>query len=196
MNNKNIFFYILIIFLALFIYGTIKAITIVNKREVSTNDGIYKNYVSTSNEIKTLSHNLTKNSNNKLEKVSILLDYVTNIPYKTKLFQQSKPLQTIQQNFGDCDDKSNLLISMLHSLGIEAYLVLVPKHIFVIVALGDNRLSDIQGLWIDGKKYYILETTAKGSNIGFELKYKINQIDTIIEPFSNKKLDYNRLEFR
>ncbi len=196
MNNKNIFFYILIIFLALFIYGTIKAITIVNKREVSTNDGIYKNYVSTSNEIKTLSHNLTKNSNNKLEKVSILLDYVTNIPYKTKLFQQSKPLQTIQQNFGDCDDKSNLLISMLHSLGIEAYLVLVPKHIFVIVAIDDNRLSDIQGLWIDGKKYYILETTAKGSNIGFELKYKINQIDTIIEPFSNKKLDYNRLEFR
>ncbi len=42
----------------------------------------------------------------------------------------------IDQNFGDCDDKSNLLISLLNAKGYEAYFVLVPKHIFVIVNIG------------------------------------------------------------
>ena len=85
---------------------------------------------------------------------------------------------------------------MLHALGIEAYFVLVPKHIFVIVPLSDKRLSKQKGLWVDEKKYFILESTAKGSSIGYSLHYELSQINTIVDPFSNQKIEYERLEYK
>jgi transglutaminase-like putative cysteine protease len=122
---------------------------------------------------------------------------VTNIPYKINNFNANSPQETIQQNFGDCDDKSNLLISLLHELNLESYFVLVPHHIFVIVHLDDINLNNyVKGLYLNGKKYYILESTAKGSNIGFPLHYRISEIDAIIEPFDNHKLDINKLEWK
>jgi hypothetical protein len=74
--------------------------------------------------------------------------------------------------------------------------VLVPKHIFVIVALEDKRLNRVKGLVINQKKYYILESTAKNSLVGFPLKYKLNEIEAVIEPFENKKVEINTLEYK
>ncbi len=139
---------------------------------------------------------LTQHCTDALCQVQTLLDFATNIPYQTKIFQQYSAQETIQQNFGDCDDKSNLLISMLHALGKEAYFVLVPKHIFIIIAIDDKRLSTKKGLWINGKKYYILESTAKNSKVGFSLNYKLDDIDVAVEPFSNEKLSIDKLEWR
>ena len=129
-------------------------------------------------------------------KIQRLLDFASNIPYRSQTFQQNSPQKTIQANYGDCDDKSNLLISMLHALGVEAYFVLVPKHIFVIVPLEDKRLSTIKGLWVNGRKYYILESTAKDSRIGFPLHYTLDEIDAIIEPFENKKLKIESISYK
>ena len=195
-TSKNISLFILTIAFVAFVYGTSKAIQIVDKTQVGTSDGIYTSYISTSEEIKQKAFNLTKNCVDKVCKVQSLLDFTSNIPYQTNTFQQNSPQKTIQKNYGDCDDKSNLLISMLHAIGIKAYFVLVPKHIFVIVPLDDNRVSHIKGLWVKGTKYYILESTAKGSVIGFPLKYRLDEIEAIIEPFSNKKLDITHLEYR
>ncbi len=51
---------------------------------------------------------------------------------------------------------------MLHELGLESYFVLVPKHIFVIVRLDDVHLRHlVKGLYVNGVKYYILESTEK-----------------------------------
>ncbi|MBA1420176.1 MAG: transglutaminase domain-containing protein [Epsilonproteobacteria bacterium] len=196
MTSKNISLFILMIAFIAFVYGTSKAIQIVDKTQVGTSDGIYTSYISTSEEIKQKAFNLTKNCVDNVCKVQTLLDFTSNIPYQTNTFQQNSPQKTIQKNYGDCDDKSNLLISMLHAIGIKAYFVLLPKHIFVIVPLNDNRLSHIKGLWVRGTKYYILESTAKGSVIGFPLKYKLDEIDAIIEPFSNKKLDIRYLKYK
>jgi hypothetical protein len=85
---------------------------------------------------------------------------------------------------------------MLHALGIEAYFVLVPKHIFIITAIDDQRLDETKGLWVNGKKYYILESTAKGSKIGFPLQYELKEIDVIIEPFTNEKIPLQTLEWK
>lgn len=182
-------------FIAL-VYGTMKALDIVDKTQVGTSNGVYTSYVTTSEEIQQQAHTLTKNCQSKLCKVQRLLDFATNIPYKTSIFQQKSAQKTIQENFGDCDDKSNLLISMLRALEIEAYFVLVPKHIFVIVALDDRRVAKRKGLWVNGKKYYILETTAKDSAVGYPLKYRLDEIDTIIEPFSNEKIDIKSLNYK
>ncbi len=185
----------LIAFIA-FIYGTVKALDIVSRTQVGTKNGTYTSYVTTSQEIEEKAKELSKNCKSMFCQVQMLLDFTSNIPYQTNTFQQYSAQKTIQQNFGDCDDKSNLLISMLHALEIEAYFVLVPKHIFVITAIEDNTVTQTKGLWVNGKKYYILESTAKNSNIGFPLQYKLSDIDVVIEPFSNEKIPINSLEFK
>jgi len=194
--SKNLSLFILALAFLAFVYGTYKAIVIVSKTQVGTRDGVYTSYVSRSVEIQKRAEALTQGCESRLCKVQSLLDFVSAIPYATQTFQRKKPLQTIADNFGDCDDKSNLLISLLHSLGIEGYFVLVPKHIFVIVPLDDVRLEKREGLWVNGKKYYILEGTAKGSSVGFPLHYSLKEIDAIVEPFSNKKIVFTRLQFK
>ncbi len=195
-SKKNLSLFIMAIFFIAFIYGTIRAMDIVDRTHVGTSDGIYRSYVTTSQEIQKKAFRLTAHCSDTLCKVQSLLDFVTNIPYQTNTFQQYSAQKTIQQNFGDCDDKSNLLISMLHALGIEAYFVLVPKHIFVITAIEDERLDKTKGLWANNKKYFILESTARNSNIGFPLRYTLDQIDVIVEPFSNEKISIESLEWK
>jgi len=179
-----------------FVYGTYRAIEKVDRTQVSTSDGIYTSYVSTSKEIEQKAYTLTQHCKSQLCKVQTLLDFASNIPYSTHTFQQNSPQKTIQKNYGDCDDKSNLLISMLHAVGIEAYFVLVPKHIFVIVPLKDSRLAQSKGLWINDRKYYLLESTAKDSFVGFPLHYDLDEIEAIIEPFSNKKMKIENITYK
>ena len=124
-----------------------------------------------------------------------MLDFVTAIPYKINESIARSSKQVVEQNFGDCDDKSNLLISMLKVRGYEAYFVLVPKHIFVIINLEDIKLNK-KALYVNHKPFYILESTAEKSKIGFPLKYNFEEIEAIVDPFVNKKLVINSLEYR
>ena len=195
-TSKNFSLFIIAIAFISFIYGTAKAIQIVNKTQISTNDGIYTNRVKTSQDITDKAFELTKNCQSEICQIQNLLDYVTHIPYKINHFKAHSPQKTIQNNFGDCDDKSNLLISMLHALGKEAYFVLVPKHIFVITPIEDKRLGVTKGLWIDDKKYYILESTAKGSEVGFPLHYRLDEINVIVDPFSNEKKSFKQIAWK
>jgi len=195
-NSKNFSLIIISIFFIGFIYLTVKAIEISNKTQIGVKGGIYTNQVSSSEEIANQAFELTQNCKNELCTVQNILDYVTHIPYLLNHFRAHSPQRTIQNNFGDCDDKSNLLISMLHTLGHEAYFVLVPKHIFVITPINDARLGSEKGLWLDGKKYYILESTAKGSKVGYPLRYGLDEIEAIIEPFSNEKVSFTTLEYK
>ena len=195
-SKRNLSLLIIAISFVAFIYGTIKAMGIVDKTQVGTSNGIYTSYVTTFKEIQDKAFDLTRDCSDELCEVQMLLDFVTNIPYQTKTFQQYSAQKTIQQNFGDCDDKSNLLISMLHALGKEAYFVLVPKHIFIITPIEKTDIDKRKGLWVNGKKYFILESTAKNSKVGFSLHYDLDDIDVIVEPFSNEKLSIEKLEWR
>ena len=195
-SKRNLSLLIIAISFVALIYATVKALDIASRTQVGTKNGIYTSYVTTSQDIENKAKELTRNCQNKLCKVQTLLDFASNIPYQSKTFQKYSAQKTIQQNFGDCDDKSNLLISMLHVLEIEAYFVLVPKHIFVIVPLTDKRLSQRKGIWINGRKFFILESTAKNSGVGYPLHYKLRDIDVVIEPFSNEKIPINSLEYR
>ena len=177
-----------------FIYVLAQALSTVNRRYIATKDGTYVNSTTTTPMIKELARILTKNCETTQCSTQNILDYTSNIPYKINNFQAHTPQQTIQKNFGDCDDKSNLLISLLHEKKIESYFVLVPHHIFVIVHLNENLHR--KALYLNGKQYYILESTAKNSPIGFPLQYELNEIDTIIEPFENRKIEINKLEWK
>ena len=195
-KSKNFSLLIIVIALIAFVYIVAKAAIIVDKRQIGTDDGIYTNCVTTAPYIKQKAAELVSDCKDELCEVQQLLDYVTAIPYKINRFTAFKPKQTIANNYGDCDDKSNLLISLLHGLGKEAYLVLVPEHIFVITPLEDKRLASKKGIWIDGKKYYILESTATGSRVGYPLRYRLSEIETIFDPFTNEKLDIKQLFYK
>jgi len=177
-----------------FLYVLTQAVSTVNRRHIATKDGTYVNSTTTTPMIKELARILTKNCESTRCSTQNILDYISNIPYKINNFQAHTPQQTIQENFGDCDDKSNLLISLLHEENIESYFVLVPHHIFVIVHLDEDLHR--KALYLNGKRYYILESTAKNSPIGFPLHYKLSEIDTIIEPFENRKIEINKLEWK
>ena len=192
---KYISFLISFIFVTYVIYIIITSFFIVKNQFIDIGDATYVNQVRTDDYTIKLANHLTKDcASNKVCEVQAMLDFVTAIPYKINESIARNAKQVVDQNFGDCDDKSNLLISMLKVRGYEAYFVLVPEHIFVIVDL--EKLPNKKALYVNDKRFYILESTATNSKIGFPLKYKLDEIDAIIDPFVNKKLVVNKLEYK
>ncbi len=185
------------IFIIYVIYMIVISFFIVKNQFIDIGDSTYVNQVRTDDYTLKLANHLTKDcaNNNKLCEVQSMLDFVTAIPYKINESVARSSKQVVTQNFGDCDDKSNLLISMLKVKGYEAYFVLVPKHIFVIVNMQKNIVNK-RALYVNDKPFYILESTATGSKIGFPLKYKFEEIEAIVDPFVNKKLLVNNLDYK
>ena len=193
---KYFSFFLSAIFIAYVIYMIITSFFIVRNQFIDIGDSTYVNQVRTDDYTIKLATYLTKNCNdNKLCEVQSMLDFVTAIPYKINESVARSSKQVVTQNFGDCDDKSNLLISMLKVKGYEAYFVLVPKHIFVIVNM-EQKLENKKALYVNGKRFYILESTAQNSKIAFPLKYSFEGIEAIIDPFVNKKLVVENLEYK
>ena len=184
-------------FILYVIYMIYISFFIVKNQFIDIGDSTYVNQVRTDDYTLKLANHLTKDciKADKLCEVQSMLDFVTAIPYKINESIARNSKQVVTQNFGDCDDKSNLLISMLKLKGYEAYFVLVPKHIFVIINLEDIKVNR-KALYVNDKAFYILESTAKGSKIGFDLKYQFSEIEAIIDPFVNKKLVVNSLDYK
>ena len=61
--------------------------------------------------------------------------------------------------------------------------------------LKENQINK-KALYVNDKRFYILESTATSSKIGFPLKYNFEEINAIIDPFVNKKLVVKKLEYR
>jgi len=183
-------------FVAYIVYMIITSFFIVKNQFIDIGDSTYVNQVRVDDYTKRLANHLSKDcSLNQKCEVQKMLDFTTAIPYKINESIARSSRQVVKQNFGDCDDKSNLLISMLKMKNYEAYFVLVPKHIFVIVKL-DEKIQNRKALYVNGERFYILESTATGSKIGFPLKYKFSEIEAIIDPFKNKKLVVENLEYK
>ena len=184
------------VFIIYIIYLIISSFIIVKNQFTDIGDTTYVNQVRIDDYTKRLSSYLTKDcKKNELCEIQSLLDFTTNIPYKINESIARSSKQVVKQNYGDCDDKSNLLISLLKVRDYKAYFVLVPKHIFVIVKL-DKKLANKKALYINDEAFYILESTAKGSKIGFRFKYNYDEVEAVIDPFKNEKLLVNSLEYK
>ena len=192
---KYLSFGISSLFIVYVIYLIFSSFFIVKNQFIDIGDATYVNQVRTDEYTIKLADFLTKDCNkNQICEVQAMLDFATRIPYKINESIARSAKQVVEQNFGDCDDKSNLLISMLKVRGYEAYFVLVPEHIFVIVDL--EKLPNKKALYVNDKRFYVLESTATNSKIGFPLKYKLEQIEAIVDPFVNKKLVIEKLEYK
>lgn len=198
-NNKHLkylSFLLSSLFIVYVIYMIFTSYNIVKKQFIDIGDLTYVNQVRSDDYTLRLANHLIKDcKQNEICEVQKILDFVTAIPYKVNESVARSSKQVVKQNYGDCDDKSNLLISMLNMKGYEAYFVLVPKHIFVIINMKENKINK-KALFVNNKPFYILESTATNSKIGFRLKYKFDEIQAIIDPFKNKQLVVNSLEYR
>ena len=115
--------------------------------------------------IKNITEEITKNCNSQKEKISAIADFVQNeIRYvaievgKNKWIPRNADI-TLTNRYGDCKDKSALMISMLGTIGIESYPVLVgsQKPIFidlpspyqfnhVIIAISTKNIENLEHL--------------------------------------------------
>ena len=87
--SKKFSLVILLFAFVVFVYYTGKALEIVSKTQVGTSDGIYTSYITTSQEIENRAELLTKDCKTSLCQVQRLLDFTSNIPYRTQTFQKN-----------------------------------------------------------------------------------------------------------
>ena len=75
---------------------------------------------------------LTRGASSNRDKVLAIYNYVSGlryvaVPLGVNSFRPHAADKVLENQFGDCKDKANLFNALLHSLGIQASLVLVPR---------------------------------------------------------------------
>jgi len=105
------------------------------------------------------------------EKVNFVIAFVQSLPYTvdsatTDWDEYPKyPLETLFERGGDCEDTSILVAALLDRLGYDTCLLLLynENHCAVGVSITGTHGSYYEH---NGKKYYYLETTGEGFEIG------------------------------
>lgn len=113
-------------------------------------------------EISAKSAELTRGATNDLDKVRALYHFVTNlryiaVPLGVNSHRPHAAAHVLENQFGDCKDKANLLNTLCRAAGITAHLVLVPRFSQAHEALPgfafNHAISRVtlpgQTLWID-----------------------------------------------
>jgi hypothetical protein len=169
----------------------------IEKNFILLNNKCYVPNVSNGDDIKTLATDLTAIcSDNNSCKIEKLFEYVRDIPYDYSVLVHDhnarSPEETLILHKGDCDDKSNLLVSLFHAVGVKSYLVMLQKqykHIFVIVE-DDNMIDENRFILLGNKKFIICDAASEGSPAGMPIaqallgkRLFLNDIENIIDPF-------------
>lgn len=102
-------------------------------------DEFYKDRTDLNETITQKATELTKGLTSEEEKIQALYNYAQNIRYhaidlRESALKPQKPVEVIQKSYGDCKDKSTLLLVLLKSLNIESFPVLVSTR--------DNGITD------------------------------------------------------
>lgn len=105
-----------------------------------------------------------------VETVNFAVSFVQSLPYTvdsvTTAYDEYPryPIETLVDNGGDCEDTSILMAAILHQMGYGTVLISLPNHMAVGI-LGSEGMSGTYWPHADGK-YYYLETTGEGWEIG------------------------------
>lgn len=120
--------------------------------------------------IRELAAQIADSSMPDFRKVKAALTFVQTLPYA--LDKDSKgveeyvryPLETLYDGTGDCEDKTILLAAVLQELGIDFILLLPPDHMALGVCC--DSIHAQRHFFYDEKKYYYIESTALGWDLG------------------------------
>ena len=146
-------------------------------------------------EIRLLANKLTeaRMPMGSFEEVNFVINFVQSvITYKPDLDESGNvinypkyPIETIVDGTGDCEDFAILGATLLKRMGYEVALLFVPGH----AALGIAGVEGISGVFAEyeGKKYYYVEMTAEGWQIG-ELPQDFKPEDIEVSPIPPLKV--------
>lgn len=101
---------------------------------------------------------------NNWQVIEFITAFVQQLEYVTEIGEYPKfPIETLAAKGGDCEDTSILLAAMLRTLGYDVMLVNPPGHMGVALACKD---CDGNAYQVNGRRYFYIETTAMGFQIG------------------------------
>jgi hypothetical protein len=107
---------------------------------------------------------------NEYETAEYVISFVQSLPYTydevTTPYDEYPryPIETLVDYGGDCEDTSILATSFLKEMGYDVVLIVFPGHIGIGI-WGDESVEGNYYL-VDGKKYFYLETTGRGWDLG------------------------------
>lgn len=92
------------------------------------------------------------------------LRYVTDTDSKGAQEYVRFPLETLVDGVGDCEDMAILAATILHEMGYDVMLVILPDHMALAVACNERH----EGTYYEyeNRRYYYLEVTNTGWDIG------------------------------
>lgn len=92
------------------------------------------------------------------------LRYVTDPVSKGEQEYARFPIETLVDGLGDCEDMAILATTILHEMGYDVMLVILPDHMALAVACNERH----EGTYYEyeNRRYYYLEVTNTGWNIG------------------------------
>lgn len=121
---------------------------------------------------------------NQMCQIKAIFDYVKkNVQYLEDIYMidtYKDPCSILKSGFGDCDDFTILLDSLLASIGFPVGIRIIKQrkespfhHIYAIVIYPKDAIIDIEGekIKIIGGKAIPLDPTVKGFKVGDELPY-------------------------
>lgn len=164
---------------------------------VKIHDRFFKYDVYENGEMKSISDMLSKECNgDKYCEVDKAFQYVLKIPYKESNVSRT-PSDVINENGGDCDEKSFLLASLLLPKGYSCVLVTTKEHGFLAIHFEDSKLisEELSYLLIDKKKYYFAETAGLSGFIGAYNGVKSTEVDGIYDMVKKQELPLEKVEF-
>jgi len=143
---------------------------------------LYTNAIETSPEVKKISRDISSKYKNKSQQIVQALKLVQNdirylgIETGTNSHNPSAANQTLQRRYGDCKDKSVLLISLLKSLGIKARPALVNTQTTGYLTEQPPMINAFNHVlvkvWHDNKVYWLDPTS----------QYQNDQLSSIHQP--------------
>lgn len=104
------------------------------------------------------------------EQIQLALTFVQSLPYAYDSTTKNTdeylryPVETLVDGLGDCEDKVALLAALLYEMDLDFILLVLPEH--MAVGVHCDEVDAERYLLFREKKYYYLETTMEGWQIG------------------------------
>jgi hypothetical protein len=165
---------------------------------VKIHDRFFKYDVYQNGEMKPIVDMLTHECNGDKDcEINHAYHYVANIPYKESSVSRT-PSDVINQNGGDCDEKSFLLATLLLEKRYKCLLITTKDHAFIAVQMEKEQLSKlpISYLLIQNQRYYIADTTMVHGYIGADNNVSKQEIDGIYDMVEKKEISLDKVEFQ
>ena len=117
-----------------------------------------------------LANEFSKNAATDLDKINLALSFVQSLPYAHDADSKGIdeyvrfPIETLVDGCGDCEDKVALLTALLYEMDIDFVLLVLREH--MAIGVHCDGLEAERYLRFHKKKYYYMETTMPGWQIG------------------------------